>query len=140
MAHLGITKIGDAELEALDALNDHLQAGKGMGTFTHTPEARVEIVPRESAKLDRRPAALAGTQPNDPEPTSFEALEKIYQFLDKACEREWHLPTSVIQGLTGARPKGTYWKRYGFEFTPATKHGLETAWAVRKASWDFTIR
>jgi len=109
-----------------------------MASFVFTPEATVEIVPRQDSP-DQQHGPLAPAIASDLRPATFEDLERVYKFLDQASEREWHLPTSVIQGITGSRPKGRLWKRYGFEFVPATKHGLETAWAVQKASWDFTL-
>ena len=133
MAHLGITKIGPIELQALDALNDHLQAGNGMGTFVFTPESQVEIIPASTA------GAVALVESPLDVATDFQQLERIYDFLQRAADNEWHIPTSVIRQLTGATPKGSDWKRFGFEFIPATRHGTERAWAVQKASWDFPI-
>jgi hypothetical protein len=133
MAHLQITTIGPGELEALDALNDHLQAGKGMSTFVFTPESQVEIVPVSSNQGLIAPSDVI------PESLDFEQLERIYTFLQRAADNEWHLPTSVVRSITGATPKGRYWKRYGFEFVPATRHGVEKAWAVSQASWDFPL-
>lgn len=119
--------------EQLEAIAEHLESGESIRTFHFTPTSPVEIIPIEER------SALAPAAP-PAAPVDFETLSKIYGFLQKAADNEWHLPTSVIRSLTGATPKGKYWKRFGFEFTPASKHGIEKAWAVTSATWDFPIR
>jgi hypothetical protein len=120
------------ELAMLDALNAHLEDGKPISTFQYIPEASVEIVRADSGSL-KQIAASSETIP----PIEFEALERVYGFLQKAADHGWHLPTSVIRGITGSTPRGASWKRFGFEFKPASKHGVEKAWSVEKASFDY---
>lgn len=124
----------DAEgLAKLDALAEHLAAGQSITSFNYAPVANVEVISKPAANS----AALALPDPEMPFELNLEDLDRIYTFLQRAADNGWHLPTSVIRSLTGATPRGRYWKRYGFEFTPATKHGSERAWAVAAASWDF---
>ena len=94
-------------------------------------------IPEKKALVKVRPRPQAETI----ESTSIDLdqLERVYSFLQQASEKGWHLPSSVIRSITGATPRGQVWKRYGFEFTPATRHGGERAWAVDHASWDFPI-
>lgn len=122
------------DLAMLDALNAHLEGGKPISTFQYIPEASVEIVKSERGGLQQIAVSADLTAPAE-----FENLERIYGFLQKAADNGWHLPTSVIRGITGATPRGRYWKRFGFEFTPATRHGSENAWAVAQASWDYPV-
>lgn len=139
--YLGIDpqKTTDEDLLKLDALDQHLEGGGSLLSFKYTPIAEVEVVTPESAIVSQRPP--------DPEPepdfkipsgaVDFDTLERIYEFLQKAVDNQWHLPTSVVRAITGATPRGKRWKRYGFEFEMATRHGSERAWAVRLAAWDF---
>lgn len=126
----------DSELTAtvwdqLDAIAKHLARGESIRTFKYTPTTAVEIIPTTAAieRVSQEPIV----------PVDLEALAKIYNFLQNAADKGWHLPTSVVRSITGATPRGTYWKRYGFEFTPATRHGSEKAWAVAQATWDWPI-
>ena len=129
-----------ADILKLDALAQHLDAGASIESFSYTPMADVQILEPElaivrstdSSELVEEPIPL-GME------LTLEDLEKVYAFLQRATDNEWHLPTSVIRSVTGATPKGKLWKRFGFEFIPATRHGAERAWAVQRASWDFPI-
>ena len=126
--------VDEEGIDKLDALDEHLRSGGQLGTFHFTPRATVEVMKRSG--LVRRPhtgpmAVIGGDE------VDLDQLERIYNFLEKAATNEWHLPTSAIKSLLGATPKGRIWKRFGFEFIPATKHGVEKAWAVRHAGWDF---
>ena len=131
--------VTEEDLLKLDALDRHLEGGGSLLSFKYTPVAEVEVISTESAIVSQRPP--------DPEPEpdieipsaslDLESLERIYEFLQKAVDHKWHLPTSVIRAITGSTPRGRRWKRYGFEFEMATRHGSERAWAVSLASWDF---
>jgi hypothetical protein len=137
LAFLGVHKaarVGEAELDQLDAIAAHLATGKPLSSFTYTPTSTVEIVPA----IDGSGGALT-KRPSDETLVEMDLgqIERVYVFLERAAENEWHLPTSVIRQLTGSTPRGVSWKRFGFEFVPATRHGSERAWAVRKAAWDF---
>ena len=57
-------------------------------------------------------------------------LDGLLSFLMKAARNSWELPTSQVQLLVGAKPRGTTFSRYGFSFRPAGKHGQETSWRV----------
>ena len=124
----------DGALDQLDALADHLDAGKGIEAFSYAPAATVEIMKKApSNPLAKLPASIES-------PVDFNQLEKTYGFLQRAADCGWHLPTSIVRSLTGSTPRGRIWKRFGFEFTPATKHGSEIAWAVNLAAWDYRIK
>jgi hypothetical protein len=59
-------------------------------------------------------------------------LDGPLSFLTKADRHSWELPTSQVQLLVGAKPRGTTFARYGFTFRPAGKHGQETSWRVER--------
>jgi len=50
----------------------------------------------------------------------------------KAARNSWELPTSQVQLLVGAKPRGTSFSRYGFSFRPSGQHGQETSWRVER--------
>ena len=132
-------KATDEEIKKLDALDQHLEGGGSLLSFKYTPVAEVEIVSNESAIVSQRPPDPE-TGPDVELPSQaldLASLERIYEFLQRAVDNGWHLPTSVIRSLTGSTPRGRRWKRYGFEFEMATRHGSERAWAVSLAAWDF---
>jgi len=139
MTYAGVDpeEMDDEAVDRLDALNDHLAEKLPLNSFKYTPASKVEVLNSETVAIERSesPAPLEAPIEFD----DFEALERIYSFLQKASDNGWHLPTSTIRRVTGATPRGQLWKRFGFEFTPATKHGVEKAWAVQPASWDFPI-
>ena len=54
-------------------------------------------------------------------------LDGLLSFLMKAARNSWELPTSQVQLLVGAKPRGTAFARHGFTFRPAGKHGQETS-------------
>lgn len=59
-------------------------------------------------------------------------LDGLLSFLMKAARNSWELPTSQVQLLVGAKPRGTTFARYRFTFRPAGKHGQETSWRVER--------
>ncbi len=54
-------------------------------------------------------------------------LDGLLPFLTKAARNSWELPTSQVQLLVEAKPRGATFSRYGFTFRPAGKHGQETS-------------
>ena len=134
---LNVSSISSTDLDQLDALADHLEAGNAITSFSYTPTASVEVVdaPSKIVRMAKEPIPEA-TQTVYIQ-TSIEDLEKLYRFLQEAADKQWHLPTSVVRSITGATPRGKRWKRYGFAFEAATKHGVEKAWAVSQSEWDF---
>jgi hypothetical protein len=90
------------------------------------------------------PAHLAQVQPlspvlEEPEEAPEELvaaaashLDGLLSFLSKAARNNCELPTSQVQLLVGAKPRGTTIARYGFTFRPAGKHGQETSWKVER--------
>ena len=59
-------------------------------------------------------------------------LDGLLSFLTKAARLGWELPTSQVQLLLGAKPRGASMERYGFTFRAAGKHGQETSWRVSR--------
>lgn len=59
-------------------------------------------------------------------------LDGLPSFLLQAARNRWELPTSHVQLLVGAKPRGATFARYGFTFQPAGKHGQETSWRVER--------
>lgn len=123
------SRISRAEIEKLDALHQHLAAGQNLTSFHYVPSSPVTVV--ESSAPPALAPALRGAYPQAP---SLEYVERIYEFLQKAADAGWHLPASVIRNLIGAKPRGKVWRRYGFEFRPASRHGTEIAWSVCSAT------
>ncbi len=134
---LDVSNISDDDFDRLDALAEHLKEGNAITTFNYTPTASVEVVQTTSKLV---PTSKEPT-PDAPQAPSIQFglrdLKEIYTFLQLASDQHWHLPSSVIRSVTGSTPKGKRWKRFGFAFEPATKHGTEKAWAVSQAEWDF---
>lgn len=140
-AYLGIDaqKTSTEDLARLDALDQHLEKGGTLGNFQYTETAEVEIVTDNRSAIVRNPTIESG-EPEEhsfSNPVDLEGLTRTYEFLQKATDNGWHLPTSVVRSITGGTPRGRSWKRFGFEFKAATRHGAERAWAVSLASWDF---
>jgi hypothetical protein len=59
-------------------------------------------------------------------------LDGLLSFLMKAARNSWELPTSQVQLLVGAKPRGSSFSRYGFSFRPSGRHGQETSWRVER--------
>ena len=70
--------------------------------------------------------------PEDLVDAEVEHLDRLLSFLTKAARNSWCLPTSKVQLLVGAKPRGSKLERYGFVFTQAGKHGQEMAWRVER--------
>lgn len=137
--NLDPSAITATDLDQLDALADHLEQGNKIASFSFTPSAAVEVMTTTSELVAPAPMEAVAELAPMAMPSTMEHLEKIYTFLQKASDSDWHLPTSVIRSITGATPRGKRWKRYGFVFEPATRHGGERAWAVSQAEWDFPV-
>jgi hypothetical protein len=124
---------------ALEELEQFIQAG---GDPDHFPG---KLSSEESAMVPSSPALPATTQTQLPleEPEDLEApeelvaaavthLDGLLSFLTKAARLGWELPTSQVQLLLGAKPRGASMERYGFTFRAAGKHGQETSWRVEQ--------
>jgi hypothetical protein len=60
-------------------------------------------------------------------------LDGLLSFLTKAARNSWELPTSQVQLLVGAKPRGASFSRCGFSFRPSGRHGQETSWRVERS-------
>ena len=123
-------------LEALRALEVHIQSGGKPeafpGRLQTSPE--VALVPAPGQPL---PPLLEEPEEDQEAPEELVAaavshLDGLLSFLMKAARNSWELPTSQVQLLVGAKPRGTTFARYGFSFRPAGKHGQETSWRVER--------
>lgn len=122
-------------MDALRALEEHIQAGGKPETFPGRLQTSPEmaLVPAPSRGLS------PGQEPEEDQEAPEELvaaavshLDGLLSFLTKAARNSWELPTSQIQLLVGAKPRGTTFSRYGFSFRPAGKHGQETSWRVER--------
>jgi hypothetical protein len=71
--------------------------------------------------------------PEDLVAAEVEHLDRLLSFLTKAARLSWQLPTSRVELLVGARPRGASLERYGFRFVQVGRHGQESAWRVERA-------
>ena len=59
-------------------------------------------------------------------------LDGLLSFLAKVALNSWELPTSQVQLLLGASPRGATFSRYRFSFRPSGRHDQETSWRVER--------
>ena len=129
--------VNSGQIEVLDSLDRHLKQGMGMDTF-HSPyadyvEAEIKPVQTESTAIVPQQTFYDQGETIDLDPyDTLDKLEKLLNFLEKAADKRWCLPTSTIKEIVGAAPRSPSWCRYGFEFKPSGSHGQETAWLVTK--------
>ena len=71
--------------------------------------------------------------PEDLVAAEVEHLDRLLSFLTKAARLSWCLPTSRVELLVGAKPRGASLERYGFRFTVVGQQGREMAWRVERA-------
>lgn len=123
-------------LEALRALAEHIEKGEKPDTFPGRLQISPELalVPSPGQPL---PPLLEEPEEDQEAPEELVAaavshLDGLLSFLAKAARSSWELPTSQVQLLVGAKPRGTTFARYGFTFRPAGKHGQETSWRVER--------
>ena len=137
--HIDLAAITPEDIDKLDALNDHLDDGGSLVSFKFVPSANVEIISETTSELAPINTSEA-IQPMDLAPMAavdFDQLLKVYEFLQRASDAGWHLPTAIVRSITGSTPRGQVWKRFGFQFEPATRHGAGRAWSVKPAENDF---
>ena len=123
-------------LEALRALKEHIESGGKPEAFPGRLQTSPEmaLVPAPGQPL---PPLLEEPEEDQEAPEELVAaavshLDGLLSFLMKAARNSWELPTSQVQLLVGAKPRGTAFARYGFTFRPAGKHGQETSWRVER--------
>jgi len=76
---------------------------------------------------------LDADTPEDLVAAEVEHLDRLLSFLTKAARLSWCLPTSRVELLVGAKPRGASLERYGFRFTVVGQQGRELAWRVERA-------
>jgi len=70
--------------------------------------------------------------PDDLVAAEVEHLERLLSFLSKAARLGWSLPTSSVELLLVAKPRGAAMERFGFTFRQVGQHGREAAWRVER--------
>jgi hypothetical protein len=127
-------------LQVLRELEAFIQSGGDPDRFPgklHTSE-ELAVVPSVRSLPDVSQGQLPLEESEDLEaPEELVAaavlhLDGLLSFLTKAARLGWELPTSQVQLLLGARPRGSSMERYGFTFRAAGKHGQETSWRVER--------
>jgi len=120
-------------LQALQALEDHIQAGGKPDAFPGRLQTSSEMA-LVSTPGRGIPEAVGGPEEDQAGLVAEDVsrLEGLLSFLTKAGRNNWEIPTSQVQLLVGAKPRGTTFSRYGFTFRPAGKHGQEISWRVER--------
>ena len=123
-------------LEALRALKEHIESGGKPEAFPGRLQTSPEmaLVPAPGQPL---PPLLEEPEEDQEAPEELVAaavshLDGLLSFLMKAARNSWELPTSQVQLLVGAKPRGSSFSRYGFSFRPSGRHGQETSWRVER--------
>lgn len=131
-----------SQIEVMDDLHTHLEAGRGMSDF-YSPMAEVveddagteggsAIIPNQPSQAKpfriELPAGFV-----TPQRTRIDELREILQFLSDCAAMDWQLPTSEIREILGAAPQRSGWQRYGFTFEANGVHGKETSWTIRRS-------
>jgi hypothetical protein len=132
------------QLQALRELEEHIQNG---GDPDHFPgklpvpeELALVTSPAQLPQVVREtqaPPPVEESEEDQEAPEELVAaavthLDGLLSFLTKAARFGWELPTSQVQLLLGAKPRGVSMERYGFTFRAAGKHGQETSWRVER--------
>ena len=140
--------IAITDLEQLDALYQHLEAGETLDNCEQVDV--IDAYPKTDAVVTVSPAVdltsssqayklatfvdavLSQRSPIDP----IQDLTQRLDLLEKAATHGWLLPTSELATAVGLsrRSLGKHrrFDQYGFVFTKAGHHGAETAWRVEK--------
>lgn len=92
-------------------------------------QALAAAVAQQLPLLDEQDAET----PEDLVAAEVEHLDRLLSFLTKAARLSWCLPTSRVELLVGAKPRGASLERYGFRFTVVGQQGRELAWRVERA-------
>ena len=125
------------QLEALRALEHWIQGGGRPAVFPGRLQPSPDVALFPSAVRDF-PSAVAEEAEEDQEaPEALVAaaashLDGLLTFLTKAALNSWDLPTSQVQLLVGAKPRGATFSRQGLSFRPSGRHGQETSWRVER--------
>lgn len=137
------TKVGQnsllkrEHLEALLALENWIQGGGKPEVFPGRLQTSPDVTMVPSAVRDF-PSAVVEEPEDDQEvqeelvAAAVSHLDGLLSFLAKAARNSWELPTSQVQLLVGAKPRGPTFFRYGFSFRPSGRHGQETSWMVER--------
>jgi hypothetical protein len=114
---------------------DHAESGAAGGALLRRGRRTCPLVDRHEglrAAVDPGGEALVVHQVARVELVVRDASRLILSFLTKAARLGWELPTSQVQLLLGAKPRGASLDRYGFTFRAVGKHGQETSWRVER--------
>lgn len=125
------------QLEALRALEDYIQNGGRPEAFPGRLQTSPDVALVPSAVRDFPSAVVEESEEDQEAPEELVAaavshLDGLLSFLTKTALNSWELPTSQVQLLVGAKPRGSSFSRYGFSFRPSGRHGQETSWRVER--------
>ena len=124
-------------LEALRALEDWIQGGGRPAVFPGRLQTSPDVALVPPVVRDFPSAVVEEPEEDQEAPEELVAaavshLDGLLSFLTKAARNSWELPTSQVQLLVGAKPRGATFSRYGFSFRPSGRHGQETSWRVER--------
>ena len=128
------------QLQALRELEEHIQNGGDPDHFPGKlpPPEELAVVPslRTLPETTQAQPPLEESEdleaPEELVAAAVTHLDGLLSFLTKAARLGWELPTSQVQLLLGAKPRGASMERYGLTFRAAGKHGQETSWRVER--------
>lgn len=124
------------QLKALRELEDYIQNGGDPEHFPGKLSSPEELAVVRSVRPLPETSHLEEAEdveaPEELVAAAVSHLDGLLSFLTKAARLGWELPTSQVQLLLGAKPRGASMDRYGFTFRAAGKHGQETSWRVER--------
>ena len=130
------------QLHQLDALHEHLAAGRHLQDFSTSA-----IETSQLEEVDVSNSSIDNTNTNAPLERLVNAAESLtgalmdfaspdpisnWRRLQEATENGWLLTTSQVRELTGAKPHGQSWQRGSFVFRKTGKIGREASWSVER--------
>lgn len=151
--------VNETVLEKLDQLQEHLNLGGSIKTFTPTVKTTVHSkIDNEdfesSSPIDSVNSALDKTNSFLDSNIQYvqlnlfeslmerveEVLERMipmnpinhWEKLDIAVERGYILSTQEVKNLVGTKPNGTTWVRGAFVFTRTGKIGNQAGWTISR--------
>ncbi len=105
-----------------DENDENDENDKGI-TYAQTPDSLIIIHDIVNKLLE----VVQSTQPKEEL-----KLLAAYEELEKAAEKQWILPTSVVKELIKVKPHGEVYTRGAFRFVKTGKIGAEAGWKVEK--------
>lgn len=111
------------QLAQLDALDQHIKAGKTTGEFLSAKDRQ----------LTQSSVPLANFTPSIYFPSKYLHLQYL-ECLDRAAAQNWLLTSKEVKKLIGVSPIGARYVRGSFVFVKCGKIGRSRSWKVEKIS------